>query len=157
MTVYDIAARSIAPEHTLTSAIKIKTPGQTDIRLVNNPEAVLAATGPGTPATSESFSPARFNVNLPNDDDKIPTAQIQIDNVGRALVQYIELIDGGRNSTIIVYEMTTSGVVQWDQEFKVLDVQISQQVITVSLGVEYFLDKPSVTLRYDPENAPGLF
>ena len=157
MTVYDIAARSIAPEHILTNALKIKTPGQSDIRLVNNPEAVLASTGTGNPASSESFSPARFNVGLPNDDEKIPTAQIRIDNIGRALVQYIELIDGGRNSTIVLYEITTTGVVQWNQEFKVQDVRILQQDIDVALGIEYFIDNPIVTMRYDTTTAPGLF
>lgn len=149
MTAWDLAARSINPVAALLVAIEIVTPGQNTIRLVNDTKNLTIG--------ADTYNSGRFDVKLPNQDDKIPSARIVIDNIGRALIQFLDTIDYGRNSTLTVILVTDGGVVQSRETFKVMEVQISQEIISVGLGYEFGLDRKAVNLYYTPEENEGAF
>lgn len=91
----------------------------------------------------------------------MPTAAIEIDNVGRPLTQWITASQGGVGARVKVMQVLIPAVgairVEWSLTIGVVSVQMTQQQVVVRLGYQSLLDRPAVALRYDLRTAPGLF
>lgn len=124
----------------------------TPVRVVNDTQDITS--------NGNLFTACAFRYTLPDDLEQGNTrARIAIDNVGRELVQWLELSNGGEGATVRMMQVRPSApdTIEWETTMTLSNV--SQNVMEVSgqLGYEDLLKRPAVSLVYDPATAPGVF
>ena len=136
-------------------ALEISHPDVTDnIRVVNDTEAIMIE--------GEFYNPVEFRERLPQDKEhEIRRAEIEIDNVGRHLITWVERSKGGRGATMRVMQIVKVGGVAeivWEiPSFDVGNSYVDNQVFRLRLVDESVTQAPAVKLRHDPHESPGLF
>ena len=104
-----------------------------------------------------------FRARMPQDKEhEIRQASIEIDNVGRRMVRWVEAAQGGRGARMRVMEVVVdqSRAAQITWELPALDVgmaRLTNEALRVSLVDEGATQAPAVKLRHDPATSPGLF
>lgn len=101
-----------------------------------------------------------FRFKLPDETaGQAPRAQVEIDNVGRALTAELELLPpgGALMATFKVVSRATPTVVDFQFAAPLSGVSASVQSVTATVGNDDALRAPAVKVRYDPSTSPGLF
>lgn len=101
-----------------------------------------------------------FGVDIPDDQDKqTPRGRVWMDNVGRELVQWLEISNGGEGAEVRFIQVWRDDpdTIEWEATLQLSNVDMDMHRVNGDLGYEDLLNKPGVVLRYDPQTAPGLF
>lgn len=100
-----------------------------------------------------------FRFRLPGENSQAPAAQIEIDNVGRALSAALEMLPAGAalQATIQLVSRAAPTVVEWEFAAPLSGVSLTTATVTATIGTDDELRAPAVALRYDHTTAPGLF
>ena len=148
---YRRAQRALAPADVTLTALEITHPDVADpVRVVND---AVSRTIEGN-----TYLPLRFQPRLVNDTESVPRAEIVIDNVGRALTQWIERSDGGAGARCRVLQVIAGeDTPEYDVTLGVQAIPVRTSDVRVVLGQESLFGRRAVRLRHDPETSPGLF
>ena len=104
-----------------------------------------------------------FRTTPPQDkENEIRHATLEIDNVGRELVQWVEDSQGGRGAMMRVMRVITvpgsaASEITWEVTMSVGVAELTNETVRVTLSDEPIYDRPCVNLRHDPATSPGLF
>ena len=107
----------------------------------------------------EYFATA-FNLVLPDDQqDRVPQARLEVDNIGRELTQWLEVSQGGKGARCRILQVLRSepDVIEFDMTLDLSELVINNMVVSGQLGFQNTLMQSAVTVRYDPSTAPGLW
>ena len=137
--------------------IEIYHPDITEnIRVVNDSDDLFIGT--------DRYIRAGFQATIPQDKEgKLPRGELHIDNVGRAMVEWVERSQGGRGAKISIREVfipvpgTRVAEVSW--EITGLDVgrlRMTNERLTAELTDNRIAKSPAVKLRHDVIQSPGL-
>ncbi len=152
-TRYPRALRESAPADTLLTALEIRHPAVAEpVRVVNDTV--------GRRIEGHDYAALRFDARLADDvAGQAPQAELAIDNVGRALTQWIEAAHGGIGATVRVMLVLAidDPPVEWEVTLDVAGMNVDQERVTARLGFDPLLGRAAVTLRHDPQTSPGLF
>lgn len=149
------AAAELAPADTLLDALEIRHPALPDpIRVVNDTTSLELE--------GETWQGVAFEARAPSDaEGRIPSAELQVDNVGRPLMGWIEAARGGAGATVrmmrVLVRPGAAPAVEWEVTTDVLSIRADQRHVTVRLGYDLLLQRPAVSMRFDPATAPGVF
>ena len=156
---YRAAVRALDPVETTLVAVEITHPDlAAPIRAVNDTR--------GWTIGGASYMPLRFGARLVRDTEGRPgAAEISMDNVGSILTQWIEAARGGVGASIRVLEVLVSAAddpaadrePEWDVTADVHSTRVTRDQVHVRLGYDRRLSAAAVHVRYDAENAPGLY
>ncbi len=111
-------------------------------------------------SNGETFVAFAFEVTLPNDArGQLPKAQLQLDNAGEDLTEWIDLSRGGKDSSVRFMQVLRSNPdnIEWEITLDLTNVQVTWTTVGGELGFENLLNRPAVALTYNPATAPGLF
>lgn len=122
------------------------------IRVVNDTLSLVS--------NGETFVAFAFDVMLPNDSQgQLPKAQLQLDNAGEDLTEWLDLSRGGKDSSVRFMQVLRSAPnnVEWEITLDLTNVQVTWTKVGGELGFENLLSRPAVAVTYNPGTAPGLF
>ena len=131
--------------------LTVWTPGQDEIRLVNNLEPFVSR--------GMTFEPYPFALTLPNDDTtKTPTVTITIDNVDRLLVQMIRELDEAPLVKVELVSNKFPDLVEREIDYlRVRSVEYDAFRITFTLEIQNIMARQFPEGSYDPVQFPDLF
>jgi hypothetical protein len=124
----------------------------TPIRVVNDMQDVTH--------DGDIFTAIAFRVTLPDDKSQgTPKASLSIDNIGKELVAWLELADGGKGATVRMMQILRSDpdVVEFEITMNLSNVKMTPIEISGDLSYEDLLNRPGTAVQYRPSNSPGLF
>jgi len=101
-----------------------------------------------------------FRITLPDDQEgRLPSAQLAVDNVGRELVQWLEVSNGGAGAQCRLMQVMRSApdTIEWEITMELSHIVVTTPEVSGTLGFEDLLNRPGCAMRYDPTTAPGLF
>jgi len=109
----------------------------------------------------------QFGARIARDEpDRVPSAELVIDNVGREITRWIEQARatpaGIHGITVRVMIVTARGTARvaapdYDVTMDVLSITAHSRQVTARLGFDPLVGRPAVTVRHDPATSPGLF
>ena len=150
---YQRALREAAPADRLLTALEISHPAiARPVRVINDTI--------GRAIEGNDYVALRFDARLADDiAGQAPQAELAIDNVGRALTQWIEATGGGVGASVRVMQVLDidDPPVEWEVTLDVAGMAVDQERVTARLGFDPLLGRAAVTLRHDPQTSPGLF
>ena len=150
---YRRALREAAPADRLLTALEISHPAIAQpVRVINDTI--------GRSIEGNDYVALRFDARLADDiAGQAPQAELAIDNVGRALTQWIEATGGGVGASVRVMQVIDidDPPVEWEVTLDVAGMAVDQERVTARLGFDPLLGRAAVTLRHDPQTSPGLF
>lgn len=145
-------ARALAPQDTLLMAVEITHPAiSTPARMVNDTvEHVIEG---------NRFPAVAFQVTLQDDTEgRVPKASVQIENVGRALTEWLERSEGGAGAKCrIMKVLARDDSVAYEVTIGVEAMHVDAQWVQATLGYGTVLSIPAVQVRYDSASFPGLY
>ena len=111
------------------------------------------------------YYPVAFRAEVPQSKKgEIPQASLEIDNVGREIMQWVERSNGGRGASMRVLKLIppadgeTESQIVW--EVPALSVGVTAATsrrISMSLVYRSGKGRPGIKVRHDPVVSPGLF
>ncbi|OQS32597.1 DUF1833 family protein [Chromobacterium haemolyticum] len=122
------------------------------VRLVNDVQNIVVE--------GNEFIACAFDVTLPDDtDNRLPSAKLEIDNIGRELTQWLEISGGGTGATCRILQVmrSTPQLVEFDMTMDLSGLSMDHVKVSGTLGFADTLNQPAVTVYYRPETAPALF
>lgn len=122
------------------------------IRVVNDRADVTFETN--------AYTALGFDIKLPTDlQTGLPRASLSVDNVGRELVEWLEISNGGAGTSVRIIQILRSdtSTIEYDITMTLSNIVVTPATITGELGFEDLLNVPAVTILYTPITAPGLF
>lgn len=99
-------------------------------------------------------------------EGEVPTARIEVDNVGQDIMEWIDRSDGGRGAMMRILRLvrpnpdaaSQDSEVTWEMPRMAVGVTAADmQHITISLVTRTGHVRPAVKIRHDPTTSPGLF
>lgn len=144
-------ARSLSPTDVVLFALEIRHPDiPTPARVVN--DAVDHTIG------GETYAALRFDAAPISDEEgRPPRAELQIDNVGQVLTEWLERAQGGAGATVRAMQvLARTHEVEWEMTVSVLNVEVRER-IHVRLGWDPLLNRVAVVPRHDRYTSPGAF
>ena len=140
------------PDRRILYALEITHPGlDAPLRIINDTAETMVA--------GDTYTPAAFQIVPPGQhSNKTPNSQISIANIGAPLTKPLRATHGARGATARLLRLL-SGELEPDNisEFGILTAVITDEAITLEIGVDNDLNSPAVALRYTPKLAPGIF
>ena len=144
-------------------ALEISHTGlSTPIRIVNDTLRHSVETN-----TYERFA---FRAVAPQDlDGERREATIEVDNVGRPLMEWVQASDGGRGAYVRMMRLSPvipdtvdadtvlNSTISWEVTLAAKISRITNDVVSLTLGDEYDLERPGVKIRHDTKRSPGLW
>lgn len=100
-----------------------------------------------------------LEITMPSDSSKNPSAQLEIDNVGKILTEHIEKargLAGGTCRLRTIFRDHPDDVIQ-DYVMDVTSMDVNLARVSLTLGFEDLLNRPAVQVQFRPETTPGLF
>ncbi len=122
------------------------------VRVVNDTQNVTH--------NGDLFQALAFRVTLPDDlKEGLSKARLSIDNIGKELMDWLELSGGGEGATCRIIQILRSNpdLVEWETTLNLNNVGATTTEVTGQLGYEDLLNRPGMPTTYRPDNAPGLF
>ena len=101
-----------------------------------------------------------FNITFPNDSDsEVPRAQLELDNVGRQLVTWIEQTNGAEGTTVTMklIQKSNPDLIESDIELSFSSINVTPLKISGTVGYERLLNARSVNQTYNADDFKGLF
>jgi len=131
--------------------VTLSHPSFSDIRLVNNQEAIISR--------GETYQPFPMRLRLPVDDgESARYFVIEFDNVGLELIEEIRSVT---DAITVKLEMILASIpdsVQISQEdLKIQNISYNKSKITANIVLDNFLNTQMTSEKYTPTNFPGLF
>lgn len=124
----------------------------TPIRVVNDTQDLTH--------NGDVFTRFSFRLTLPDDPDTaLPQARLELDNVGRELVQWLETADWTQQTQVTIIQVMRSrpNVAEYSITMDLSDITMDSRVVSGKLSFDNFLGVPGVNLFYTPQTAIGLF
>ena len=151
-----IAARALEGADEI-HALEITHPGLTSpVRIVND-------TADHT-VEGNTFLACSFEPQLPQEvDGQVRRASIRVDNIGRKLMEWIELSEGGKGAYMRILALIPPGQgevaseISYDVTMGVVISDITHQSVTVEVAEDSLVGRSGILLRHDPGLSPGLF
>lgn len=106
------------------------------------------------------FTAAPFRCLLPDDfENQLPRARLAIDNIGQALMYWIEASVGAAGTTVRFMQVMRSrpDLIEWEITMSMFNMRATFAEISGELGFENLLQRPAIAVTYRPETSPGLF
>jgi hypothetical protein len=106
------------------------------------------------------FTAVGFEITPPGDFSQgLPRASLAIDNIGRELMDWLELSKGGRGATVRMIQVLPSDpdTIEWDLTMNLENVGTDFQRVSGELAWRDLLNLPGVALSFTPDIAPGLY
>ena len=122
------------------------------VRVVNDKESVEH--------NGYTYVGLAFRVTLPSDPESgLPRARLAIDNIGKELMQWIELSEGARGTTITLSQIMRSDPdhVEWSVTMNLTNISVTTHEVSGDLSYDDILNMPGLPFTYRPETAPGIF
>ncbi len=107
-----------------------------------------------------TYLACRFDLSLPDDqDEQVPNARLEVDNIGRELTQWLEVSQGGAGAKcrLILLLRSTPANLEFDMTMDLTGLAITNYRVSGDLGFKNTLMQSAVTVRYDPTTSPGNF
>jgi hypothetical protein len=101
-----------------------------------------------------------FRFVFPDDqEDQAPRASISIDNIGRELMQWLELSAGGQGARVKIMQVLRSAPnnVELSVEMDIISVTATPTEVKAELGFDNIFFKPLCRAQYRPDTHPGMF
>ena len=101
-----------------------------------------------------------FRFSYPTDPENgIPEARLEMDNVGKELMDWVEAADYGQRTTCTIKQVLRSNpdVAEYEVTMDLTDIKATQYVVSGRLSFEELLSAPGLRVKYTPVTAPGLF
>lgn len=111
-------------------------------------------------SNGNDFIAMPFRVTMPDDiKGQIPQAQLEIDNIGRELTQWLEVSGGGQGAKCRIMQVMRSDpdFIEFNILLDLTGLVITNEVVTGQLGFVNTLGQVSTTINYTPTTAPGLW
>lgn len=145
-------AATSAPEAPL-ALLEITHPGLTvPVRVVNDTQNITC--------NGVEYIACAFRCLLPDDlENQLPKATLAVDNVGKELMQWVEVSDGGYGAQARFIQVMRSrpDLIEYEITLDLSDVKATAREVTATLGYDNIFSRPAIALRYDPFTAPGVF
>jgi hypothetical protein len=145
-------AATSAPEAPLV-LLEITHPGLSiPVRVVNDTENIVS--------NGIEFIRCAFRCLLPDDlENQLPKATLEVDNVGRDLMYWIELSEGGYGAQARFMQVMRSrpDLIEYEITMDMTDVKATVKTVSATLGYDNIFTRPTVMVRYDPFTSPGVF
>ena len=110
------------------------------------------------------FTPLAFRALPPTfTEGEIPRANLEVDNIGKTLTEWIEISSGGRGAEMRVMMIhkaseTEPSSVVWELPALAVGVtEITNETVQIALVYRSGRSRPGVKWRNDRETSPGLF
>lgn len=124
----------------------------TPVRVVNDNSDVVH--------NGDTFLALAFRITMPDDlKESPPRASLAVDNIGKELVSWLEMSNGGEGATCRMIQILRSNpnVVEWETTLNLNNVGMNSREVSGNLGYEDLLNRPGLPIVYRPDVAPGLF
>lgn len=122
------------------------------IRIVNDRQPITVQ--------GDLYQEFAFNISLPDDPEQgLPQAQLSIDNIGRDLVEWLDIADWNKKATCRIIQVLRSApnTIEWEITTDLHTVMIDSYTVQATLGFDHLLGTPGVAIYYTPITSPGLF
>lgn len=122
------------------------------IRVVSDTQNIVS--------NGNTFIAYPFKFILPSDyENQLPKAKIEISNVGRDLMEWIETSAGAAGTTIRFMQIMRSrpNQIEWEITMSLYNVQVTPTAISGELGFENLFNKPAISIQYRPFTAAAIF
>lgn len=135
--------------------LKISAEGRADLRFVDNTEQVVS--------NGEAYLPVAFQITLPeqNQDGTISPCRLAVDNVDRAIAEYVKTADGeGKKiyaSVSLVMAQTPDTIERGPIEYVLRNIAVTSESVSGELYDSYLYDRKMPEGVYNPNDFPGLF
>lgn len=150
------AARNVlatSADEPLLAAIEITHPDlEVPARFVNDTADITIE--------DNTFFACRFDLTLPDDqDEQVPQARLEVDNIGRELTQWLEESQGGKGAKcrMLMVLRSNPGNLEFDMTLDLTGLEITNFRVSGDLGFKNTLMQSAVAVRYDPSTSPGIF
>lgn len=150
------AARNVlatSADEPLLAAIEITHPDlEVPARFVNDTTDITI--------DGNTFFACRFDLTLPDDqDEQVPQARLEVDNIGRELTQWLEQSQGGKGAKCRMLMVLRSNPdnLEFDMTLDLTGLEITNFRVSGDLGFKNTLMQSAVAVRYDPSTSPGIF
>lgn len=118
--------------------------------VANNPENVVS--------NGVTFLAGAFSVSMPDDIEGVPSVQLEIDNVDRAIVDAARAIDSPASVTLYVVLGSTPNTIEAGPFGMTLaEVRYDALKVTGTLIYEDLLNEQFPAQTFNPARYPGLF
>ncbi len=154
---YQFDARSLTgelPVHALEITHDLL---RSPVRVVNDTVEHVVAGSTYTPLAFRLTPPQRM-------EGQVPTGEVEIDNVGREIMEWVNASSGGRGALVRILTLvrpaateTESAVVGEVPRLTFSKIQATLNVISGGLVQHIGQVRPGMKVRYDPVSVPGLF
>jgi len=100
-----------------------------------------------------------FKITRQNDvQGELPKVRLEITNVGRSLVKWVDSSGGGRDAELtVVLARRSSNIVEESIKFRIGTVNVNSDTIIFNLLIQNNLTKRAIKWIYDQNHSPGLF
>lgn len=131
--------------------LKITHPALAEpIRVVNNTENITS--------NGELYLAAAFKMDLPDDTEGVPSVDIEIDNVDRAITDAVRAISSPPSVVLSVILASTPDVIEAGPfDMTLASVDYNALKVTGTLIYEDILNEPFPGESFNPAKYPGLF
>lgn len=150
---YNQTTNKVSAEEFPLSLVKLDHPDLvTPIFVVNDRTDVVS--------NGDTYVRFAFTLTRPNDPENgIPEARLVMDNVGRELMQWIEIADWNKPTTVVLSSIMRSApdIVEWTVTMGLTNIEITQSHVSGKLGFEDLLGVAGMRVNYTPVTAVGLF
>lgn len=106
------------------------------------------------------FFACRFDLSLPDDqDERVPSAKLEVDNIGRELTEWLEVSQGGAGARcrLILLLRSNPSNLEFDMTMDLTGLSITNFRVSGELGFKNTLMQSAVAVRFDPTTSPGNF
>lgn len=122
------------------------------IRVVNDYENVTS--------NGNEFIAMAYRITLPDQTEGgIPKARLEIDNIGKDLVGWLEISGGGQGAKVKIMLILRNdpNTIEYSATLDLTNVSITQNVVSGELSYQNILQKSGMRKIYRPDTHPGLF
>jgi len=101
-----------------------------------------------------------FNISLPTDPEVgNPVASLSIDNVGKELMYWLEVSNGGAGATATISQVlrSTPNNVEFTVTMNLSNIVANNQTVSANLNYDNLLTLSATPVIYSPTTSPGLY
>lgn len=114
----------------------------------------------GIEVEGNTFVKCRFDLTLPDDqDEQVPSAKLEVDNIGRELTQWLEYSGGGKGARcrLIMVLRSNPSNLEFDMTMDLSGLVVTNFRVSGDLGFKNTLMQSASTMRFDSTTSPGIF
>lgn len=124
----------------------------TPIRIVNDTEDLTHS--------GNVFQKMAFRIALPDDPDTaLPQATLEVDNIGREMVQWFEAADWSLPTQVKIIQVMRSrpNTAEYQITMDLSDISMNKHTVSAKMGFNNLLGLPAVNVFYTPVTSPAIF